>query len=325
MLKITDRTLIALTNKLNDLSTEKLYKMCELLVKLGVDEIEVSVPLIEKLGKLPEGGSYVLRIDTIMEKEKYPSFNRYIVAATEKEENVFCERKIKNVEELLALDMEVLNMEVPLEKLRICGLDDMICSEQLGLAEKKLEVLRKKMEFCPGDNYFCATALAIEWLMKGGRNVAVSFNGIGGLAKLEEVLMGAKVIMHKKIKQDLSVLPEISSCYEELTRRHIYYNKAVVGKNIFNLEAGIQLEKGENSPITYEPYKPEEVGKVRRLVIGKNSGSNAIKLKLKEKGIKVPEELIHPLLEHIRQRSMHHGRSLSDREFFGLVQEVLAQ
>ena len=321
MLKLTDRTLIALSNRASDLPQEKLYRMCELLLQLGMDEIEVNIPLIEKLGKLPEGGKYVLRIKDEDQKKRYPGFDRYIIAGEEaKCQSIFSEIKVKNVEAFLALEEEKLP-----DQLRICGLDDMLCSEESVEAEKKLAALVKKIEFCPGDNYFCATALAIEWLMKGGRSIAVSFNGIGGMAKLEEVLMGIKVIMHKKIKQDLSILPKISACYEELTGKHLYYNKAVVGKNIFNLEAGIQVEKGENSPISYEPYKPEEVGKVRRLVIGKNSGSNAIKLKLKEKGVKVPDELIYPLLETIRKCSMDHGRSLTDREFLGLVQEVLTQ
>lgn len=329
MIKIIDRTLSQLENT-ELMDRDMLLEMCNLLVQVGVDYIELSVPILEKIGQLPKEGHYILKINSSKEIQTYPGFDKYVYKG--KEIDTFPDYVIHEVEVSKAENLDKVqaliensdfNKKSEKRTVRLEGLDDLMHGEYEGKIQKLIRDNGKNMEFCPRDQYFCATALAIEWLMHGGTSVAVSFNGIGGYAKLEEVLIGIKVIMHKKMSMDLRMMPRISVLYEKLTQRHINYNKAVVGKNIFNVEAGVQPETGKKQGLGYEPYDPVEVGKVRRLVIGKHSGTGAIKLKLKEKGVHVPDEVVKQLVEDVKNISMDKGRSLTDREFLHLVKEVV--
>ena len=328
MIKIIDRTLSQLEN-IELMNGDMLLEMCNLLVQVGVDYIELSVPILEKIGELPKEGHYMLKIDSPKDIEAYPGFDKYVYKGKEIDRfptHVIHEVEVSKLEQLEEIEvlLENRNCKKKSEKrtVRLVGLDNLMHDEYESKIQKLIKVSGKSIEFCPKDKYFCATALAIEWLMHGGTSVAVSFNGIGGYAKLEEVLIGIKVIMHKKMSMDLRMMPRISVLYEKLTQRHINYNKAVVGKNIFNVEAGVQIETGKKQRLGYEPYDPVEVGKVRRLVIGKHSGTGAIKLKLQEKGVHVPDEVVKQLVEDVQNISMDKGRSLTDREFLHLVKEV---
>lgn len=322
MFRIIDRTLSALQVDESNLQGEMILEMCHLLNRVGVDYVELSVPVLKKIGKLPDEGRYILLIEKLEDKERYPGFEWYVWKNGKKKSSdyVMSEIQGKHVDELIRSKALDLNKEGPI---RLTGLD------QLMYEDYKLEIKRIKehfngfIDFCPKDSYYCATALAIEWLMNGGKSVSVSFNGVGSYAKLEEVMMSIKIIMHKKIGMDLSVLPQMSKLYEVLTKSRIKYNKAVVGKNIFNIEAGIQGERSNKESLVYEPYDPTVVGKIRRLVIGKHSGSSAIKLKLEEKGVKVSDEVVAELLSDVKVISMNKGRSLTDKEFLLLVKEIV--
>lgn len=329
MIKVIDRTLSQLEN-IELVDGEMLLEMCNLLVQVGVDYIELSVPILEKIGQLPKEGHYILKIDSPKQIEAYPGFDKYVYkgeAINAFPIEVTHEVEVTNLEQLEKIESQLeessSNKKSEKRIVRLVGLDNLMHEEYESKIQKLIRTSGKTIEFCPKDKYFCATALAIEWLMHGGTSVAVSFNGIGGYAKLEEVLIGIKVIMHKKMSMDLRMMPRISVLYEKLTQRHINYNKAVVGKNIFNVEAGVQLEVGKKQGLGYEPYDPVEVGKVRRLVIGKHSGTGAIKLKLKEKGVHVPDKVVKQLVEDVKTISMDKGRSLTDREFLHLVKEVV--
>ena len=319
MIKIIDRTLSQLKDS-EAMKKDMLLEMCNLLLQVGVDYIELSIPVLEKIGELPKEGHYILQINQVEDLKKYPGFEKYIYTgkvSCKFPPEIIHEVEVDNIEEL-----EQFKGEMETRVIRVIGLDKLMYEDYQDKIQMLIKEYGKHIDFCPRDSHYCATALSMEWLMNGGQSVSVSFNGIGGYAKLEEVLMGIKVIMHKKMNMDLRMMPRISVLYEKLTQSHINYNKAIVGKNIFNVEAGVQLQPGRKKELGYEPYDPIEVGKVRRLVIGKYSGTGAITLKLKEQGIKVPDEVIEQLVEDVKVISMNKGRSLTDKEFICLVKEV---
>lgn len=319
MIKIIDRTLAQFKDS-EHLEKDMLEEMCRLLVQVGVDEVELSIPIARKLGKLPEEGHFWLEIEDSADLAKYPGFEGYVYKGKYIEnlpDEVIHEVEVNEIEEV-----EKLEGELKAGKVRLTGLGALMHKEYTEKMKKVINRYGKQLDFCPTDSSYCATALGVEWLMNGGRSLSVSFNGIGGYAKLEEVLMSIKVIMHKKSNMDLRVMPRISLLYEKLTQSHIHYNKAIVGKNIFNVEAGVQISKDKKKELGYEPYDPTVVGKVRRLVIGKHSGSSAIKLKLQEKGVRVTEEVVDQLVQDVKVISMNKGRSLTDKEFLHLVKEV---
>lgn len=329
MFKVIDRTLTAIELKENEPTPETLYEMCELLGKTGVDYIELTCPILQRMKKLPEGNKYILQIESLCQKEVYEGFDYYKRVVKTIDELVHKEKlkvgAIGGETESIIYEMEVNSIKqakevlslVQSHKVCVTGLADLMRMDYERMMEEMME--GEGVGLCPKNTYYCATAIAMEWLMKGGESVYVSFNGLGNYAKLEEVMMAIKVMLHKKLRADLSVLPRLTTLYEQVAHTKIKYNKAVLGKNIFNLEASIYTEQLDEKSMTYEAYDPKEVGKVRHLVIGKHSGVKALKLKLKETGLSLNEALLPELLEIIKETCINKERSLRDHEFIQIV------
>ncbi len=321
MFKMIDRTLTAIKLEEDYPTGSMLADMCQLISKLGADYIEISVPVLKRIGELPMGPKYILKADTIEEIKKYKNFDSYVIKY---KEDVNIENVIHEIQVNDAREIPMLNRYAHLKHVRITGLDELMCGDYAASMKRLKELFVGTVCLCPQNSYFCATALALEWLLSGGKSIAVSFVGIGGYAVLEEILMAAKVIMHKKIKVDLSILPEVTKLYETITNRRVKYNKPILGDNIFAVEAGIHADGINKNPLTYEPYDPETVGKVRKIVVGKHSGTSAIKIKLKEKGANLPDKMVDKILENVKEQSVIKKRSLTDTEFIHIVKEVIA-
>jgi hypothetical protein len=78
-------------------------------------------------------------------------------------------------------------------------------------------------------------------------------------------------------------------------------NKAVVGENAFSHESGIHVHGVINNPATYEPVMPEVVGKRRRIVLGKHSGTHAVLEVLKQHGFNLSPEETRRVLERVKE------------------------
>ncbi|MBI4399376.1 2-isopropylmalate synthase, partial [Candidatus Micrarchaeota archaeon] len=149
-------------------------------------------------------------------------------------------------------------------------------------------------------------------------------NGLGertGNAPLEEVALDLKYLY--KIKTvDIKKLSEISSFIENVTGITLPHNKPVVGRNAFTHESGIHVDGILKAPSTYEPINPEMVGQKRRIVLGKHSGSQAIKLKVKELGMDVSEEQLSTIFKRVKEIG-DTGKEITDADFHAIVFDVL--
>ena len=79
------------------------------------------------------------------------------------------------------------------------------------------------------------------------------------------------------------------------------------------------------NPLNYEAFEPEEVGLTRQIVIGKHSGTRAIKTKFLEYGIKIDDQEAQELLENVRATSVDLKRSLFDKELAYIYDEYIAK
>ena len=55
------------------------------------------------------------------------------------------------------------------------------------------------------------------------------------------------------------------------------------------MESGIHVDGIMKNPANYEAYEPEMVGKETKIVIGKHSGTNSIKIKCREFDINIQD------------------------------------
>jgi homocitrate synthase NifV len=158
-----------------------------------------------------------------------------------------------------------------------------------------------------------------------GNNITTSFAGYKNNAATEEVIMALRLAKRHKPNRDLSVLPDLTKLFEEITNTKVNNKKPVIGRNIFKVESGIHADGIQKNPATYEAYDPKCVGGKSEIVIGKHSGIKAIKMKLQELAIGLPpDELLEKLLSEVKITCTEKRASLSDKEFEKLAIEVIA-
>ncbi|MBP2630866.1 MAG: hypothetical protein H6Q70_1494 [Firmicutes bacterium] len=317
MICITDNTLACLDAC--EATPKELHELLSLLLKLPTHSIEMSISAYEKLislAPLPKFENYLLKINNLCELKKYQGFAGYLFPATSfgNVGNTSYEINFKN-------DQDIGYNEDCIQGLRMIGFADRICTD-VASEFKNILATKVKFEICPQNDFFCATALAIEWCHLGGEKLVASFSGIGNQASLEEVLLALHLEKQKEITENISCFARMKQIVEQITGKKIAKNKAVIGEEIFCVEAGIHVDGIVKNPEIYEPYPPELVGNKRRVIIGKHSGKSAILIKLSELQITKENVDIEKLLLAVKQKSVERKRSLTDDEFTALVEVV---
>jgi len=168
-------------------------------------------------------------------------------------------------------------------------------------------------------------------------------NGLGersGNASFEELVMALEVLYGYETGIEVSRIAEVSRLVEQLSGIPIAVNKAVVGYNSFSHESGIHADGVIKMTSTYEPMQPERIGRERRFIFGKHTGSTAVEDRLKKHGIPAtPEQvkevvgMIKDLAEsrskeeqaafiHVYREREEKRRGVSDAEFWGIAKKA---
>jgi 2-isopropylmalate synthase len=143
-----------------------------------------------------------------------------------------------------------------------------------------------------------AVANSLSAVMNGARQVECTINGLGeraGNASLEEVVMAVKTrkdIFPCNVDHlDTTQIVSTSRLVSGITGFAVQPNKAIVGANAFAHESGIHQDGVLKSRETYEIMRAQDVGwSDNRMVLGKHSGRNAFKTRLKELGVEFESE-----------------------------------
>lgn len=142
-----------------------------------------------------------------------------------------------------------------------------------------------------------AVANSLSAVMNGARQVECTINGLGeraGNASLEEVVMAIKTrsdIFNLSTRIDTTQIVPSSKLVSTITGYPVQPNKAIVGANAFAHESGIHQDGVLKHRETYEIMRAEDVGwGANKLTLGKLSGRNAFRTRLKELGIELESE-----------------------------------
>jgi 2-isopropylmalate synthase len=134
-----------------------------------------------------------------------------------------------------------------------------------------------------------AVANSLSAVMHGARQVECTINGLGeraGNASLEEVVMAVRTrqdFFPCDTRIDTTQIVPASKLVSGITGFPVQPNKAIVGANAFAHESGIHQDGVIKSRETYEIMRAEDVGwGANKLVLGKLSGRNAFRQRLKE-------------------------------------------
>jgi 2-isopropylmalate synthase len=137
-----------------------------------------------------------------------------------------------------------------------------------------------------------AVANSLAAVLNGARQVECTINGLGeraGNAALEEIVMAVRTrrdvfACHTDI--DTTQIVPTSRLVSSITGFAVQPNKAIVGANAFAHESGIHQDGVLKRRETYEIMQAQDVGWTdNRMVLGKHSGRNAFRSRLKELGV----------------------------------------
>ncbi len=142
-----------------------------------------------------------------------------------------------------------------------------------------------------------AVANSLSAVAHGARQVECTINGLGeraGNAALEEVVMAVRTrqdLFSCQVNIDTTQIVPCSRLVSGITGFAVQPNKAIVGANAFAHESGIHQDGVLKNRETYEIMRAEDVGwSANRMVLGKHSGRNAFRTRLKELGFDFDSE-----------------------------------
>ncbi len=153
-----------------------------------------------------------------------------------------------------------------------------------------------------------ATANTLAALRGGATHANTTVNGLGeraGNAALEEVVMGLRHLHRADCGVDTQALVAISQLVARASGRAVAFNKSIVGEAVFTHESGIHIDGLLKNASTYESFDPAELGRQRRTVLGKHSGSQAVRQAYGALGVALEDDGVTAwLLAQIRDHAM---------------------
>jgi homocitrate synthase NifV len=174
------------------------------------------------------------------------------------------------------------------------------------------------------NDFGMATANALAGVLAGARWIGVTVIGLGeraGNSALEEVVMALKHLHKVDLSFKTEMFREVAEYVSRASGRELPAWKAIVGSNMFAHESGIHADGALKNPKTYEPFLPEEVGLERQIMVGKHSGTAALKAKYAEYGIRLSEHQAEELLPKIRSYTVSMKRPLFDKELVYIYED----
>jgi D-citramalate synthase len=163
--------------------------------------------------------------------------------------------------------------------------------------------------------------------LKSGASCAhVTVNGLGeraGNTALEEVVMALEVLYGYQTRIRKEQIYPLSNLVARHTGVPLAVNKAIVGEMAFTHESGIHAHGVMREPSTYESVQPEMVGRKRRIVLGKHSGTASVEAALQEMNYKAEDKQVKEIVKRIKQLG-DEGKRVTDADLMAVADAVLA-
>ncbi len=217
-------------------------------------------------------------------------------------------------------------IEAGAERLCFCDTVGMLVPEKTEAIFKDLTAsVKAPVSIHCHDDFGLGTANTVAALRAGAKQAHVTINGIGeraGNTSLEEVVM----ILEWLYKYDTGIktteLFKTSRLVSRLTGIPVAPNKSLVGGNAFSHEAGIHVHGLLADTSTYEPIRPEILGRERKIVMGKHAGKSSVSLAIKEMGYDVQDAHLNEILKRVKELG-DFGKHVTDADLQSIAETVL--
>ncbi len=137
-----------------------------------------------------------------------------------------------------------------------------------------------ELEMHAHDDLGLATANTLAAVRGGATHVNTTVHGLGeraGNAALEEVVMGLRLLHQCECAVDLKRFDGLSRLVARASGKPVAWHKSLVGAGAFTHEAGIHIDGLLKDPLNYQGVDPADVGRRHRMVLGKHSGTHAVR------------------------------------------------
>src|SRR5438552_6602820 len=172
---------------------------------------------------------------------------------------------------------------------------------------------RAEFGFHNHNDYGLGTANALAAIEEGSPVINCTINGIGeraGNVAFEQVVMALRDLYKVKTNIKVEKLMELSRAVEDATGIPVGITQPVVGYNAFTHESGIHTDGVIKNAATYEPIQAEDLGRERRFVFGKHTGTTAVADRLEKNGVAgVPKEQQLEIANRIKAHTESQSKS----------------
>lgn len=187
-----------------------------------------------------------------------------------------------------------------------------------------------------------AVANFLEAVKNGARQLECTINGIGeraGNAALEELVMALHVrrqyfnpFLGRSVESeepltniDTRQIYKTSRLVSSLTGMLVQPNKAIVGANAFAHESGIHQDGVLKNKLTYEIMDAQSIGLTdNQIVLGKLSGRNAFRTRLKELGFELSEQDLNKAFVRFKELA-DKKKEVTDWDLEAIVNDEIQQ
>lgn len=187
-----------------------------------------------------------------------------------------------------------------------------------------------------------AVANFLEAVKNGARQLECTINGIGeraGNSALEELVMALHVRRHyfnpylgrvidseeALTNIDTRQIYKTSRMVSNLTGMLVQPNKAIVGSNAFAHESGIHQDGVLKNKLTYEIMDAQSIGLTdNQIVLGKHSGRNAFRTRLKELGFDLSEQELNKAFLRFKELA-DKKKDVTDWDLEAIVNDEIQQ
>ncbi len=163
-----------------------------------------------------------------------------------------------------------------------------------------------EVEMHAHDDFGLATANTLAAVTAGATHINTTVNGLGeraGNAPLEEAVMALRHLYGIETGVEPRHFPALSRLVADASGRAVAPNKSIVGEAVFTHEAGIHVDGLLKNPLNYQGFDPNEVGREHRMVLGKHSGSRAVRRAYAQLGIALTDGQAGDMLARIRDHA----------------------
>jgi homocitrate synthase NifV len=202
---------------------------------------------------------------------------------------------------------------------------------------RTFELLRKlrentavpSIEFHGHDDLGMALGNSIAAAQAGADYISATVNGLGeraGNCPLEELYFALKYSLNIDRAKDLTVIRKLCELVASASGRTIPESKAITGSMAYKHESGVHINCLTRNRKSYQLVDPGESGSGDvAFVIGKHSGTAAIKAFFYTRGIDVPDDDAARVLAEVKDYANRVGRGLTPEEVNDIYRKINAK